>query len=230
MADQGENRIEDYALDFLGSYYAKHQKKSGLLINRLVPTRKGTFADALLAYQKHDNSFFAASLSVRRSDRLASLLKTYKTKGLGRLRYLTAATLFCLAAFACFMAGSWLALTIIPALLAVAGFYLHSTLRKRYLEQRLSTAVDELRQQPADHQWLGIQVSSLHWRGNPMADYLSKLCERRGIGLITVGKRARLTLRQEPRKASCRRLDFLSYYTSGDSLRKELGDQFMRVA
>ncbi|WP_299702503.1 hypothetical protein [uncultured Pontibacter sp.] len=230
MADQGENRIEDYAIDFLGSYYAKHQKKSGLLINRHVATQKGAFADALLAYQKHDNSFFAASLSVRRSDRLATLLKSYKKKGLGRLRYLTAITLFSIAALACFMAGSWLATAVIPPLLAVAGFYLHSTLKRRYLERQLSTAVDELRQQPADHQWLGIRVSSLHWGGNPMADYLSKLCERRGIGLITVGKRARLTLRQEPRLANCRRQDFLSYYTSGDSLRKELGDQFMRVA
>lgn len=230
MADQGENRIEEYAIDFLGSYYAKHQKKSGLLINRLVPTQKGSLADALFAYQKHDNTFFAASLSVRRSDRLAALLKSYKQRGLGKLRYLTAALLFAISALVCYVAGSWLAFAIVPVLLAVTGFYLHATLRKRYLLRQLNTAVEELKQQPADHQWLGVRVSSLYWRDNPMADYLSKLCEKRGIGLITVGRRARLTLRQEPRLAACRRVDFLSYYASGDILRKELGDQFMRVA
>ncbi len=225
-----ENRIGDQAIEFLGSYYAKHEKKSGLLINRLVPTYKGTFADALFAYQKHDNCFFAVSLNISASDKLARLLSTYKKRGLGRSRYLTAASIFGAAAFLCYLTGNWLMMALIPAILAVAGFILHSNLRKRYMQQQLKAAVDQLKQQPADHQWLGLQVSSLCWRGNAMADYLSKLCERKGIGLLTVGKRSRLTLRQEPRLATCRRTDFLSYYTQGDNLRRELSDQFMRVA
>ncbi|MCP2043633.1 hypothetical protein [Pontibacter sp. HSC-36F09] len=225
-----ESSIGDQAIEFLGSYYAKHEKKSGLLVNRTVSTHQGTFADALFAYQKHDNSFFAVSLSTSASDKLARVLSSYKKKGLGRIRYVTAGSIFGVAAYLCYQTGSWLAMASIPAILAVAGFVLHSRLRKRYIQQQMKNAVDQLRQQPGDHQWLGIQVSSLCWRGNAMANYLSKLCERKGIGLLTVGRRSRLTLRQEPRLASCRRTDFLSYYTQGENLRRELSDQFMRVA
>lgn len=225
-----ESRIGDQAIEFLGSYYAKHEKKSGLLVNRLVSTHQGTFADALFAYQKHDNHFFAVSLNTSASHKLACLLSAYKKKGLGKGRYLTAVSIFGAAAYLCYISGSWLTMAFIPAILAVAGFFLHSKLRKRYLQLQLRATVDQLRQQPGDHQWLGIQVSSRHWRSNAMADYLSKLCERKGIGLLTVGKRSRLTLHQEPRLATCRRSDFLSYYTQGDSLRRELSEQFMRVA
>ncbi|SIT93863.1 hypothetical protein [Pontibacter indicus] len=225
-----ESRIGDQAIEFLGSYYAKHEKKSGLLVNRLVATHQGTFADALFAYQKHDNCFFAVSLNTSASHKLARLLSTYKKNGLGKSRYLTATAIFGTAAYLCYLTGSWLIMASIPALLAFIGFHLHSRLRKRYIQQQLKAAVDQLKQQPADHQWLGIRVSSLCWRSNAMADYLSKLCERKGIGLLTVGKRSRLTLHQEPRPATCRRSDFLSYYTQGDSLRRELSEQFMRVA
>ncbi|MDO6390192.1 hypothetical protein Q4E40_08645 [Pontibacter sp. BT731] len=225
-----ESSIGDQAIEFLGSYYAKHEKKSGLLVNRTVSTHQGTFADALFAYQKHDNSFFAVSLSTSASDKIARVLSSYKKRGLGRVRYLTAASIFGAASYACYLVGSWLAMAAIPAILAVAGFVLHSRFRKHYIQQQLKVAVDQLKQQPGDHQWLGIQVSSLCWRGNAMADYLSKLCERKGVGLLTIGKRSRLTLRQEPRLATCRRTDFLSYYTQGESLRRELSDQFMRVA
>src|SRR5690606_10064514 len=126
--------------------------------------------------------------------------------------FLTAALLFTVAALASYLAGQWLALVLLPAPLALAGFYAHSFLQKRRLHQQLRTIVDELKQIPAEHQWLGVQVSSLHWRGNRMAEHLSKLCERKGVGLVTIGKRSRLTLRQEPRTANCRRSDFLAYY------------------
>lgn len=230
MADKAEKNIGALAVEFLGTYYAKHDKKSGLLINRQVATQHGTFADALLAYQKHDNTFFAASLDIANSDRIALLLRNYKKKGLGKGPYLTALLLLVGTALLCYMFSMWLALAVLPLLLAVAGFATHALLRKRYLQQQLHAAVDHLKQQPADHQWLAVQISSLSWRGNAMADYLSKLCERRGVGLLTLGNRARFTLHQEPRLASCRRHDFLAYYLQGESLRKELGDQFMRVA
>lgn len=230
MADQANTGIEECTLEFLGAYYAKHQKKSGPLINKRVPTHQGTIADALIAYQKHDNTFFAASLSLSGSDKIAALLGTYKRRGLGKSRYLTAVLLFAIPALITYENGQWILLAVLPLVLAVAGFYLHSLLRKRYFHRQLQNAVEDLKQQPADHQWISVGVSSLSWRGNPMADYLSKLCERKGVGLVTLGKRSRLTLRQEPRPANCRRHDFLSYYVPGEVIRQELADQFMRVA
>ncbi len=230
MADTVEKNIGELAVEFLGGYYAKHEKKAGLLINRQVATQHGAFVDALVAYQKHDNTFFAASLDVSSSDRIARLLRNYKKRGLGKGPYLTALLLLSGTGLFCYATDMWLALAVLPLSLALAGYAVHALLRKRYLQRQLHDAVDHLKQQPADHQWLGIQISSLCWRGNAMAGYLSKLCERKGIGLLTMGTRARLTLHQEPRLASCRRHDFLTYYLQGDNLRKELGDQFMRVA
>lgn len=230
MPIQGEIRIEEHALAFLGTYYARHQKSSGLLINRGVMTKLGAMADGLVTFRQQDNSCFAASLSVRQSDTLAALLRDYKRNGLGKLRYLTAAALFAGTALTGYVLGQWIVLWVLPLFMAVAGFSLHSRLKKRILYRQLRAAVAEIKGLPADEQWLGIRVSSLCWRKNALAERLAEICRHRGIGLVTVGKRARPTLRQEPRTASCRRADFLCYYATEANLRQELDTQLMRVA
>ena len=230
MPGQREITIDDYAFDYLGSYYAKRKKNSGLLINRLELTQKGARVDGLFAYRREDNTFFAASLSTRQSAKLASILSHYKRKGLGSYRFLTALLLLTGTAGMGYYLNQWLVLWVMPFFMAVAGFLLHSILEKRRLSNQVVTAVDELKNFPADEQWLCIGVSSLCWRNNALAEKLSELCEHRGIGLITIGKRTRITLRQEPRTVKCRRADFLSYYVAEAGIRKNLADQFMRVA
>lgn len=230
MPIQGNIRIEEHALGFLSTYYARHPKSSGLLINKAVMTKQGAQADGLVTYRRQDNSCFAASLSVRQSDALATILRNYKRNGLGKLRYLTAATLFTATALTGNVLGQWIVLWVLPLFMAVAGFYLHSRLKKRQLHRKLAAAVSEIKHLPADEQWLGIRVSSLCWRKNALAERLEEMCRHRGIGLVTVGKRARPTLRQDPRTADCRRADFLCYYAAEANLRQELDTQFMRVA
>ncbi|MBD1396905.1 hypothetical protein H9Q13_06990 [Pontibacter sp. JH31] len=230
MPGQGENTMDDHAFDYLGSYYAKRKKNSGLLINRLEQTRKGAWVDGLFAYRSEDNTFFAASLSTRQSGKLAALLSHYKRKGLGHSRFVTSVLLLAATAGIGYYLNLWLILWVMPLFVAVAGFVVHSALEKRRLQRQMLKSVDELKDFPADEQWLCIEVSSLSWRHNSLAEKLSALCERRGIGLITIGKRARITLHQEPRAVKCRRDDFLSYYVAEAAIRKTLTDQFMRVA
>ena len=127
----------------------------------------------------------------------------------------------------------WPALYMLPAALSVAatGFALHSVLERNSLKNKLDRLLDSLKKLPADEQWLGISVSSLTFRHNSMATHLLDVCKRRGIGVITVGKRAKVVLMQEPVRQTCRRGDFLSYYEGEARIRKALsGDSFLRVA
>lgn len=74
-------------------------------------------------------------------------------------------------------------------------------------------------------------MSSLTFRNNSLASHMLAMCERRGIGVITVGKRAKVVLMQEPRTLTCRRGDFLSHYAAEVRIRKAvLGDSYLRVA
>ena len=88
----------------------------------------------------------------------------------------------------------WPALYMLPAALSVAatGFALHSVLERNSLKNKFERLLDSLKKLPADEQWLGISVSSLTFRHNSMATHLLDVCKRRGIGVITVGKRAKV--------------------------------------
>jgi hypothetical protein len=230
MPGQEVSKIENFAFEFLSSYYAKQSKNSGLLVRKLEKTKQGAEVDGLFVMRKEDNSFFAASLSTRQSDQLAAMIIRYKKKGLSNYRFLTAGALLLLTASIGYALDYWPLLYLAPVFVAIAGFILHSQLEKRRLKQQQEKLVSELKQAPANEQWLGISVSSLHFRKNMLADNLLAICQRRHIGLITVGRRAKIVLRQAPTAAGCRRGDFLSYYTSEATLRKLLTDLFMRVA
>ncbi|WP_018479717.1 hypothetical protein [Pontibacter roseus] len=230
MSDQEVSGINKFAFEFLTSYYAKQSKNSTLLVREHERTKEGAQADGLFVIRYPDDKYFAASLSTSHSDQLSSIFSQYKRKGLGKARFVTAAVLIITTTYAGYTLNHWMVLWVLPPVLALAGFLLHSKLELRHLKRRITSLVDELRQVPADEQWLAISVSSLCFKNNQLADKLVEACHHRRIGLITVGKRSRITLRLEPRRSTCRHGDFLRYYTAETAIRKDLSDQFMRVA
>ncbi|WP_242926997.1 hypothetical protein [Pontibacter vulgaris] len=231
MQKQRESRIEDFAFDYLKAYYTQAYKVSNVLVSKAEISKNAAEADGLFVFTHTEHPVFTASLHTGNSDKLASLLISYKKTGLGKLRFLTAFALF--AGFFLLIKpviGIGFALPV--ALFAgITGFILHTYLKNRYLQRKIEYLVSVLKKLPANDQWLGISISSLTFRNNALADYLNTVCKRRGIGLITVGKRSKVILMQEPRTATCRKGDFLSYYTSEANIRKALSDDpLMRVA
>ena len=184
----------------------------------------------MFVLRKADNTFFTASLSYRQSDRLAALIKRYKKNGLGKARFITAGVLLLGVACWGFFTKAWFMAGALSLLAPVTGFVLHTLLEKYRLRQHLARLANELRQAPGDERWLGISISSLYLRNNKFAQEIAALCEHKGVGLITVGRRARVLLVQEPRSRLCRHGDFLACYAAEAAIRRELSDPFMKVA
>ncbi|WP_242916592.1 hypothetical protein [Pontibacter liquoris] len=231
MPTSQESNIEDFAYDYLHAYYCVRHNTAGILIGKQETTKQHATADGLLALKKADNSLFVATLNTQLSEKIALLLTRYKKKGLSRFRYMTALGLVAFGVLAAKLTGLVAALYVLPFMAGIGGFILHSVLEKLYLKRKIAHLVGELKHTPANEQWLGISISSLVFRHNPLATHLIMTCQHRGIGLLTVGKRAKVVQLQEPRTVQPRRGDFLSYYTSETQIRQALLDNtILRVA
>lgn len=233
MPVQRESDINDFAYDYLRKHYITHLGVKHVQVNRAAKTKHGHALDGLFSLRSAPDKLFVASLHTNSSEQIASILSKHKKNGLSKLRYITALVLLAttfLAAWKVAGLSLWLA---VPAslVLATAGFILHSVFEKQSRFRKISNLVDALKLTPANEQWLGLSMSSLVFRNNSLANQLLNLCERRGIGLITVGKRAKVVLIKEPRTHTCRQGDFLSYYEAEAQIRKTLlGDSYLRVA
>lgn len=230
MSNQRENRIEDFAFEFIHSYYATRTGAKKILVDKAERTKEGYLADGLFSLQNPDKSIFIASLSTGNSSTIVRLLTAYKKRGISKMRYLTAALLLALTFYTGVQVAKLSLLYAAPAA-AAAVFVLHGYLERQGLKKKLGKLLDQMKKTPADEQWLGMSVSSLTFRGNVLAKHLLDLCERRGIGVITVGKRAKVVQLQEPKTQTCRRGDFLAQYEGEIRIRKTLlGDSYLRVA
>jgi len=231
MAHQQESKIEDFAFDFLKTYYTQQCAAKNILVSHDEKTKRGHAADGMLAFKKPDGEVIVASVSMQQSAALTTMLTNYKNSGLGKLRFLTPVIL----AAICFLVGksmgNILVMFIAPVVVGPIGFILHTFLLKKYRLRQLAAMVDAVKNFPANEQWIGLSISSLTFRNNAIAKALQELCRDNGIGLLTVGKRCKVVLMQRPTNKACRRNDYLAYYTSEESIRKAINeDHVLRVA
>lgn len=231
MPSSRESKIEDFAFDYLQQYYALQQGANNILVSKEDKTKIGAEVDGLFAFKDRESSIFLATVSFRNTDAIASILTKYKKNGLSKIRYATPIVLLLVSVLLFRQAEHGFYQWVLPVVVAIAGFYLHSVLEKSLLKRKVRALVGELKQHQANEKWLGISVSSLCFRNNSLATYLLKYCQRRGIGMITVGKRSKVVMMQEARTFVCRSGDYLAYYKAEENIRKALANEtVLRVA
>lgn len=231
MPNFQESKIEDFAFDYLQGYYTMQQGAKKILLGRCEKNKHGENVEGLISFKHPDNYCFLATITFKHSEQLATLLTSFKKNGLSKFRYLTFLVLFAVGGALSFTFGNTLLYWSLAFVTAVIGFILHSYLEKTYLMLKIRIIMDEVIKYKANEQWYGISISSLTFRNNSLASYFLELCQRRGVGLVTVGRRSKVILMQEPRTHICRKGDFLSYYASEDTIRKSLQENsILRVA
>lgn len=231
MPNQSESNINDFAYDYLSSHYSARFDAKQILVDKNEQTQHGHTTDGLFSFKQQDNTLFVAALHTHNSPQIASALTRYKKKGLSMMRYASSLLVLLLVTVAGWQLGYLIAGLVAAIPLSAGTFALHTIAEKKLRKRQLLRLLDELKETPADEQWLGLSISSLTFRNNYLAKQLLAMCERRGIGIITVGQRAKVVLLQEPKPSTCRRGDFLSHYQSEDRIRKALlGDKVLRVA
>ncbi|GHA76995.1 hypothetical protein [Pontibacter akesuensis] len=231
MAARKESNINDYAFDYLRSFYMQRYGLEQVMLDRAQKTKHGHQTDGLFSFNRQSNDLFIASLHTSQSATITHLLLRYKKKGLSKVRYVTLLLVLAVSLFLAWESGHWAIRFVLPAVLGCAAFLFHTLLEEKYLRLKLCAFLDSMKKTPADEQWLGLSISSLAFRNNPLGKFFLKTCHQRGIGIITVGKRSKVILLQEPKTIVCRRGDFLSHYSAEARIRKAvLGDSYLRVA
>lgn len=231
MPSQRESKIDDFAYDYLRNHYTARFSSKKILVDKAEKTKHGHEAQGLVSLIKPDNTLFVASLHTQHSPEIARMLLRYKKKGLSKWRFFSAFIVLAVVIAVALNAGHLLLALPLAIIMAAGSFLLHSLLERKNRVRKLAHLLDELKKTPADEQWLGISVSSLAFRHNYLAKQLMAMCKRRGVGIVTVGQRAKVVLMQEPTTVVCRQGDFLSHYESEQRVRKALlGDSYLRVA
>ncbi|WP_114782474.1 MnhB domain-containing protein [Botryobacter ruber] len=224
------NKIEDFADEFLQSYYTSHHSGSSLLIRKGEKTRKGVKVDALITFKHPKGSLFTATLTTAHSAKLSALLTDYKKKGLSKFRFLTALVLLIATTYLVSLALHWGIAAGVAFVTALAGFILHTVAEKQALRKKINSILNTMQRYHANNQWLGISISSLTFRNNPLAAYFLSLCQERGVGVITVGQRGKVVLMQEPQTVELHENDFLAEYTEGEKIRNTFTNPTLKVA
>lgn len=212
MSKHRSPKIEDFAYDFLQSHYRATYTASSIKVNHNIKTKADAEVDGLLLFDTVDNSPFCAAVVTAGSSNLASLLTRYKKKGLSKYRFLTAGVV--LLGTAVLLSGilHWGIAAGIAVVAALATLVIHSTIETNQLKKKIADMVNNLSNFPANEQWLGISISSLTFRNNQLAHHLLSLCRQKGIGILTVGQRAKVVLLQEPKAVQSQGANFVSNY------------------
>ncbi len=231
MAQQLESKIEDYAFDYLKNYYTQQFTAENVFVSQHEQTKRGQQIDGLLTFKRPADELFVANISMEQSQQLAGLLTNYKKNGLGKLRFLTPL----LVSLICFAIGrsmgNVVVMFIAPVVVAPVSFMLHTYLIKKFRNRQVETIIEKVRTLPANEKWIGLSMSSLVFRNNPLAKFTLELCHEKGLGLISVGKRNKVVLLQRPTNKESRRGDYLSHYNSEDNIRRAINENHvLRVA
>jgi hypothetical protein len=231
MANQHESKIENFAFDYLKNYYNQQYPAGNILIGQAERTKRGNVADGLLAFKKPTGEVFVANISMEQSQSLTGLLINYKKSGLGKLRLLTPLLLAALCFVLGKSMGNILVMLIAPVVVAPIGYLLHTHFVKKYLNHQIENLLNNVKQVPADEQWIGLSISSLVFRNNPLAKIVMDMCRDKGIGLITVGQRNKVILMQRPQNKPSRHSDYLRHYDSEANIRRAIDENHvLRVA
>lgn len=226
------NQIEDFAYTYLKTYYKQHYSTEDVFVFIDEKAKSGATADGLFTFiTSEKDPLFIAALSTDFSYKISSLLAAYKKKKFKTFIFTLSLFSTVLAASGSYwvsknLAAPALSVTLLPVIY-LCLIAIHWSFQKRQLVSMVNT----LKRLPANQKWIGISISSQVFKGNKLADNFLAICREKGIGIITVGKRSKVVLMLEPKIYSRRSGDFLSFYKSEFSIRKEvLGDKIMRVA
>jgi hypothetical protein len=230
MASSQEDNIEDLGLDFLNQYYKLQQTATQIIVSRNEKTKGGSEINGLLTFKDRTNTIFLAIFCILNSTSLSDILVDYKNNGFSKYRFVTSLLLLASTFLLIRHSEKWYLIWLLPFLLSTVGFYLHTILEERYLKNKIRKIVAQFSFH-ANEKWIGLTISSLTFRNNSLASYFLQCCQKKGLGILTVGKRSKVTLILEPRSFIAREGDYLTYYNSEESIRKSLdNNSVLRVA
>lgn len=219
-----EQKVQRAAQSLLHRRYAGRSWGKRIFSKMEVRTKRqygGKRADGLLAFRHILWGEFVVSMEAK-SFKTLNAIHPYKDHGsliLGSLKWGLYACLASGAAVAAVRQDDFFYKFWFPILVFVIAGALYAFFTRNHVSHQISHVIEQIRQYPADHQWLAISQDSLNRLSRHKRDTLKCTCKYQGIGVVVVNKHERAKVWIKPKWNWNWMKGYLHYYSKEQEIR-----------
>jgi len=220
-----ETTVQNSAQAFLAKRYSGLTGNRKLFSKTEVRTKKqygGKRADGLLAYKHWLFGTYVVSMEA----------KSYKTLPAMKPKFdawfflkncFQAGLVICIvsgAFFAFYKTEDPLLAYLIPMNAFLVGTLLYGVLTFTNYSNKIVSVIKQVKQYPANEQWLAFSADSLNKMSKQEVRHLRKICKARGIGILKVKAKNKVKIDIKPKMQFNYGRGFLYYYSKEKEIRK----------
>lgn len=220
-----ERKVQVAAQELLRRRYEGRSWGKRIFSQLEVKTKRkygGKRADGLLVFRHLLWGEFVVSMEAK-SFKTLDAIRPYKDHGsliLGSLKWGMYACLASGAAIAVVRHEAFFYKFWFPLMVFLGAGLLYAFFTRNHISHQISNVIEQIRQYPADHQWLAISQDSLDRLSKKKRHLLKWTCKYQGIGIIVVNKRERAKVWVLPKWNWNWFRGYLHYYSKEEKIRK----------
>jgi len=203
MNNVSEKKVQDVSLEFLREYYINKYHPSRMYCKDEAYTKKRKRADGLLCFHSEEQKYHMVSMEAKSHKTLNSLQPEWDTSLMDRKAVLLSLLAIITAAyFSIGLEWYWIMSIVLGAGIGGLLSYYFYTEFAQPTGLKLSGVIKQIGYYPANEQWLAVSSDSMDlvnkasksFRDKTSKEVLYEICEKRGIGLIVVSRKAKVHL------------------------------------
>lgn len=228
MAQLAETTVQNTAVDFLKNYYGGLFNGRKLFAQTEVRTKQkygGKRADGLLAFKHWLTGDYVISMEAKSWKTLPAMRPKFDAWFFIKncLKGGLAVCIISGAFFAIFKQSDPFYQYIIPMNAFLVGTLLYGVLTFTNYSHKTVSVVRQVRQYPANRQWLAFSTDSLDKMGKQEVRHLRRICRARGIGILEVKKKGQARVLVRAKFQSNWGKGFLGFYSREGEIKKVIG-------
>lgn len=227
MARLRETTVQVEALHFLRNRYRNRARRGRIYAQPEVRTKKeygGKRADGLIAYRRFLGGVEVISIEAKSSKTLPSMKPVLKLRWLVWNSIKAGLLIAILTGAACvfYKFDDLTSRILIPLNVFAAGALLYGLLTFNSYQHREIAVIAQLKQYPANEQWLAFSKDSLDLFSKKKVRDMKKICKAKGVGILSVSARGTVKILIKAKYKYRFWGDYLKYYSREDEIRNDV--------
>ncbi len=225
MAGLSEQYVQERALKYLEKRYRRKRRSKALFAKMEVKTKKtygSKRADGLIAFRHFFWGVYVVSMEAKSYKTIASM-RPYRSEKrwlLASLRMGFYTLLLSGGIYALYRMDDGFVQYYLPLNLFLLGAVLYGLLSRNSMRHKVVDVIDQLKQYPANEQWLAFSKDSVKRLPKKKKHLLEWMCRYEGIGILVVSRFGGVSSWVEPKRKWKWKGDFLQYYSLEKKIRK----------
>ena len=226
-AFDSEKQTFTYTQDFLEKKYRRRAIGKRIFSQKEMPTKTKygrKRADGFLAFRHFLWGEYVVSMEAK-SKKTLPAIRPYRDDFVFVINSLKFGFYCCIGTGAMYALVKWedqFWQFLLPFYVLMISALVYALFTWNSYRHQTMNVIDQLRQYPANEQWLAFSRDSIESLPIPKQKILRRICRARGIGLVVFGKRIRQL--EKPKYRWNMGKSFLNYYSKEDKIRKYLFD------